>query len=41
MAQFAQRLGFDLTNAFARDVKHFANLFQSACAAVLQTETEL
>jgi len=36
MAQFLQRLGFDLANPFARDAELLAHLFQGAWPAILQ-----
>jgi len=38
MAQFAQGLGFDLTNALASDVVHLANLFEGPFVTVDQPE---
>ena len=40
MAELAQRLGLDLTDAFARHVELLSDLFEGALAAVLQTEAE-
>ena len=37
--QFTQRLGFNLTNALARDIELFANLFQGVVAGHLDTKT--
>src|SRR6516164_564562 len=39
MAQFAQRLSFDLTNALPRDSKRLADFFESPRIAVLKPET--
>ena len=39
MAQFAQRFGFDLADALARDREVLADFFQGVLAAVLQAET--
>ena len=41
MPQLAQRLRFDLTDAFACDLEHFADLLQRARAAVFQPEAQL
>ena len=41
VAEFAQALGFDLANAFARDFELFTNFFERAGVAVHQTEAEL
>ena len=38
VAQFAQRLGFDLTNPLARHVKLLADLFQ--CVVGIHVDTE-
>src|ERR1700722_17394522 len=41
MPQLAQRLGFDLANAFARDRKRLPDFFQSMLAAIFQPEAHL
>ena len=41
MAQFAQGLGLNLTDALAGDVELFAHLFQRAAAAIVQAEAQL
>src|ERR1700690_1163159 len=41
MAQFAQRLGFDLADAFARYCERLAYFFQRVLAAVLEAEAHL
>ena len=41
VAQFAQRLGFDLADAFARDGELLADFFERVLAAVLQAEAHL
>src|SRR5579872_6115699 len=41
MAQFAQRLGFDLAYALAGDGKRLAHFLQRVLAAILQAETHL
>ena len=41
MAQFAQRLGFDLADAFARHGEVLADFFERVLAAVLQAEAHL
>ena len=41
MAQFAERLGFDLTNALACDREVLADLFERVFAAVLQAKAHL
>ena len=38
MAQFAQRLGFDLTNPLARHVKLLADFFQGVVGVHVDTE---
>lgn len=38
VAEFAQRLGFNLADAFARNGEVLADLFQSVLAAILQAE---
>jgi len=38
MAQFAQRLGLDLADAFARDVIHLADFLERAFVTVEQAE---
>ncbi len=40
MAHLAKRLGLNLADAFARDIKLLANLFQRAGVAVAQTKTQ-
>ena len=40
MTQLAQRLGFDLTNAFARHAKLLPDFLQRAGPAVLQAEAQ-
>ena len=39
VAHFAQRFGFDLADALARDAELAANFFQRATVAVAETET--
>src|SRR6266542_186900 len=39
MTQFAQRFGFDLPDALARDREILSDFFQRVLAAVLQSET--
>src|SRR5215469_1695947 len=39
VAQFAQRLGLNLTNAFTRYGEHLADFFECALIAVLKPET--
>src|SRR5580658_1185252 len=39
MPQFAQRLGFDLSDAFAGNCERLPDFFQSVLAAVFETET--
>ena len=39
VAQFAQRLRFDLANTFARDGEYLADFFEGARTAVLKTKT--
>src|SRR6266699_6090065 len=41
MAQFAQSLSLNLTNAFASDVELFADFLQCAAAAIIQAEAQL
>ena len=41
VAQFAQRLGFDLADALARDREVLADFFERVLAAVLQAEAHL
>ena len=41
MPQLAQRLGFDLTNAFAGDRKRLPDLFQCVLAAIFKSEAHL
>src|SRR5262245_633532 len=41
MAQFAQRLGFDLTNPLARDGKVLTDLFERVLAAVADAKPHL
>jgi hypothetical protein len=41
MTQLAERLGFDLTDALARDGEVLANLFERVLAAILQAKTHL
>src|ERR1700739_860620 len=41
MPQLAQRLGFDLPNAFARDLEALSHLFQRVLRAVLQPKAHL
>src|SRR6516225_1182767 len=38
VAQFAQRLGFNLANALTRDGEHLADFFEGALIAVLKTK---
>ena len=40
VAELAQRLGLDLTDAFARHVELLSDLFEGALAAVLQAEPQ-
>lgn len=40
MAEFAQRLRFDLSDAFARDAELLADFFERALMAVFETEPE-
>ena len=39
MAQFAQGLGFNLTNPLTGNIELFANLFQSVVGVHIDTET--
>ena len=39
MAQFAQRLGFDLPDALAGDVVHLAYFFERAVVTINQAKT--
>jgi hypothetical protein len=39
MAQLAQRLGFDLPDALARDLEALAHFFQRVLGAVFKAET--
>jgi len=39
--ELLERLGFDLANAFARDLKDFANLFERVFAAVVKSKSHL
>src|SRR5208283_1355648 len=41
MPQLAQRFGFDLADAFARDCERLPDLFQSVLTAVFETEAHL
>ena len=41
MAQFAQRLGFNLADAFAGDRELLADFFERVLAAVFQAEAHL
>ena len=41
MPQFAQRFGFDLADAFARNCEALPDLFQGVLAAVFQPEPHL
>src|SRR5688500_17845190 len=41
MSQLAQRLGFDLTDALARDGEILADLFQRVLAAIADTKAHL
>ena len=40
MAELAQGLGFNLTDAFAGNVEYLADLFQGALVAVIQAEAQ-
>jgi len=41
MAQFAERLGFDLADALAGDRERLADFFEGVLAAVVQAEAHL
>ena len=41
VAQLAQRLGFDLADAFASDSEMLSDLFEGVLAAVLQAKAHL
>ena len=40
VAQFAKRLGFDLANPFARELKFLTDLLQRASAAIIHPEAK-
>ena len=40
VAELAQRLGFNLTDTFTRNVEDFTNIFQGTHLTIIKTETE-